>query len=96
MAVGLATLFAGYTLAYFGYCSIKGPGVGFLDLLVPGRTVMIPTSGGSGSSGSGESNPLGLAEKTRTPGTIGPTLGNGAPPAILGVNADNGQPVPYA
>jgi len=35
--VGLLVAFAGYTLAYFGYCSIKGPGVGLVDMLVPGR-----------------------------------------------------------
>jgi hypothetical protein len=44
--VGVAFAFLGYTLLYFGICSLRGPGVGFLDLLVPGREVVIPGSGG--------------------------------------------------
>jgi len=35
--LGLLFGFAGYTLIYFGYESIRGPGVGLLDLIVPGR-----------------------------------------------------------
>lgn len=65
MAVGIGLAFGGYTLIYFGYCSIRGPGVGLLDLLIPGRTVTIPTgtptnTGGAASapskSASGGSN----------------------------------------
>ena len=35
--VGLVLALLGYTLVYFGYESIRGPGVGFLDLIIPGR-----------------------------------------------------------
>lgn len=42
--VGLVLAFAGYTLAYFGWCSLRGPGVGLVDLLIPGRDVTIPDS----------------------------------------------------
>ena len=37
--VGLVFLFGGYWLGYFGWESLRGPGVGLLDLIVPGRTV---------------------------------------------------------
>lgn len=40
--LGLLVTFAGYTLAYFGWCSLRGEGVGLVDLLVPGRVVVIP------------------------------------------------------
>lgn len=48
-AVGLALGWVGYTLAYFGFCSIRGPGVGLLDLIVPGRDVTIPQQGDLGA-----------------------------------------------
>lgn len=55
--VGLALAFAGYTLAYFGWCSLRGPGVGIVDLLVPGRPVTIPDgttpNAGAGNNGQG-------------------------------------------
>jgi hypothetical protein len=34
---GILVAFAGYTLAYFGWCSLRGPGVGLVDLVIPGR-----------------------------------------------------------
>lgn len=37
LPVGLAVTLAGYTLIYFGVESLRGPGVGLLDLIVPGR-----------------------------------------------------------
>jgi hypothetical protein len=37
--LGLVFAFVGYTLVYFGVESVRGPGVGLLDLVVPGRTV---------------------------------------------------------
>lgn len=42
--VGIAVAFVGYTLIYFGWCSTRGPGVGLLDLVIPGRPVVIPGS----------------------------------------------------
>ena len=42
--IGLLIAFAGYTLGYFGWCSLRGPGVGLVDLLVPGRPITIPGS----------------------------------------------------
>lgn len=53
MALGLGVFWIGYTLSYFGYCSVRGPGVGLFDLIVPGRTVVIPGSSGPGGSGPG-------------------------------------------
>lgn len=52
--VGLAFAFIGYTLVYFGWCSVRGPGVGLLDLVVPGRTVVVPTAGGGGGQPSNQ------------------------------------------
>lgn len=46
MPVGLAITLAGYTLMYFGIESLRGPGVGLLDLIVPGRF-----QGGANASG---------------------------------------------
>lgn len=37
LPLGLAVLLGGYTLAYFGIASLRGPGTGLLDLIVPGR-----------------------------------------------------------
>lgn len=37
LPIGLAVLLGGYTLTYFGFESLRGPGVGLLDLIVPGR-----------------------------------------------------------
>lgn len=61
---GLVLAWAGYTLIYFGVCSVRGPGVGLFDLVIPGRTVLIPASsdplakagivfGGTGAAGKG-------------------------------------------
>jgi hypothetical protein len=64
--LGLVVVFAGYTLAYFGWCSVRGPGVGLIDLVVPGRPVVIPGSSASSSSSSAP------ATHALPPGTLGP------------------------
>lgn len=51
MALGLGVVFFGYWVSLFGFASLRGPGVGFVDLIVPGRTVNWP-AGGSGADGS--------------------------------------------
>lgn len=35
--VPFAVVFSGYTLVWYGWALLKGPGMGFLDLLVPAR-----------------------------------------------------------
>lgn len=35
--VPLGVVFVGYTVTYYGFTLLKGPGVGFLDLLIPSR-----------------------------------------------------------
>ena len=35
--VSLLVLLAGYTLVYYGATSMQGPGVGILDLIIPGH-----------------------------------------------------------
>ena len=80
MGAGLVVMFGGYWLAYFGFCSLRGPGVGLLDLIVPGRDVTIPGSDSTTSSstgGGGAKLPAGTAPKgqsglpTPAPGTPG-------------------------
>lgn len=58
--VGLLIAFAGYTFAYFGWCSLRGPGVGLVDLLVPGRAVLIP----GGAAKAAQLDPAGFANLT--------------------------------
>lgn len=67
--VGLALGWVGYTLMYFGYCSLRGPGVGLFDLIIPGRDVQIP-AGGSGGVNIG------------TPGQTIPGTSAGGPAAL--------------
>lgn len=33
--IPLAVIFGGYQLAWYGWSSLQGPGMGFLDLLLP-------------------------------------------------------------
>ena len=68
--VGLALVWVGYTLAYFGYCSLRGPGVGLLDLVVPGRTVDV----GGGLLAGGLAQPAGLGPNTPGGGPGGSTV----------------------
>jgi hypothetical protein len=68
--LALTVGWVGYTLTYFGFCSLRGPGVGILDLVIPGRTVVIPNSGGSGQPGFTEGFPNGT--------TIGPVQPDGS------------------
>ena len=35
--LGLATVFVGYTVAYYGFTQLKGGNWGFLDLVIPSR-----------------------------------------------------------
>lgn len=35
--VPLGVIFAGYQITYYGFALLKGPGMGFLDLLLPQR-----------------------------------------------------------
>ena len=57
MAVGLGTIFIGWWVGLFGFASLRGPGVGFIDLIVPGRTVNWPASSNSGNGGDVATNP---------------------------------------
>lgn len=77
MAVGLGLSFVGYWLAYFGYCSIKGPGVGLIDLIVPGRTITIP--GGNTNPTTPQGLPPGSTLPPTTPGGPSSTVNPQAP-----------------
>lgn len=87
MLFGGGTAFVGYWLIYFGFCSIRGPGVGFLDLIVPGRQVTIPAGGSGGGAGvapgatpSGTLFPPGTVLPPTSPGGQGQTVDPNAPP----------------
>lgn len=83
MGLALAVGWSGYLLVYFGVCSVKGPGVGLLDLIVPGRTVVIPTSAsaqgpaGGGPGAGGSTPPGGSLIPGQDPGGPGVTPGPG-------------------
>lgn len=79
MAFGVGATFLGYWLAYFGYCSLRGPGVGLLDLIIPGRdaTVTIPPAG---PTPSGTLFPGGTKLPPTSPGGQGQTVDPNAPP----------------
>ena len=81
---GLALAWVGYTLAYFGFCSLRGPGVGLLDLVIPGRTVVIP--GNSPTFGQG---PVGKIDPAT--GAVTPNFGQGAPYRLVPVPGQPGQ-----
>lgn len=81
--VGILIAFAGYTIAYFGWCSLRGPGVGLVDLLVPGRDVQIPdgSSTGTAKSGAAAKSPgliKGAGAGNVGAGNVGPRGASGA------------------
>lgn len=78
LPVGLAITLTGYTLIYFGVSSIRGPGVGLLDLIVPGRF-----KGGPSSSTSNNVGPMPSA------GQISTAL---AQPGATGANSEQQGP----
>lgn len=90
MGVGLGLVWVGYTLAYFGVCSLRGPGVGLLDLVIPGRTVVIPSGGSTNDSAIGATGGGvgGLTHK----GNEGFAPGATYDPKTGLLNPGNGQP----
>lgn len=53
-ALGAGVALVGYWLAYFGWESIRGPGVGLFDLIIPGRLdAAQATAQGAASQGGG-------------------------------------------
>lgn len=89
MLVGIITGWTAYTLIYFGFCSVRGPGVGLLDLVIPARAAGVQIPGGSSSSGAPASTSQlpGLSPGT----TYGPP--NMAPPPP-GNSTGERNPVP--
>ncbi len=56
LLVGVGVVWAGYVLTYFGKLSLDGPGVGLLDLMLPGRFKGFPPKSiGSTPAARGES-----------------------------------------
>jgi hypothetical protein len=80
--VGLLIGFVGYTLMFFGYESIRGPGVGLLDLIVPGRPFNPYTSTGATSSTGSTGSSAAAATPPSTKGlNLNPKPKQGAPSA---------------
>lgn len=54
--IPLSVIWAGYTLAWFGYAMTKGQGIGFTDLIIPSRVSKVDAAikqwGGSGDTAS--------------------------------------------
>lgn len=48
--LGFGIAWAGYTLIWWGWSSIQGPGVGIMDLVIPGR---VPSHNMAGQTGVG-------------------------------------------
>jgi hypothetical protein len=86
---GLALLLGGYTLVYFGWDSLQGPGTGLLDLIVPGRYKGPTKASGIGpADASGSATPAGVAGAGAPPNQ-GVTVG----PSGIGVTISD-QPAP--
>ena len=70
--LGFAIAWAGYTLMWWGWSSLQGPGVGIMDLVVPGR---VPAHNMAGQTSVGyvpagtvpSANPQALAQIPPTP-----------------------------
>jgi hypothetical protein len=88
MALGIGVVFVGYWIGMFGFCSLKGPGVGLVDLIVPGRVSghVIPNPGAtaqstispSGTAPAGPQNPV-FSPPPGSPAPKGPTV---IPPTV--------------
>lgn len=74
-ALGLALAWTGYTLVYFGFCSTRGAGVGLFDLVIPGRTFIIP--GGDPFPVPANTGESGFAEPDPATGKGGGAVGGG-------------------
>lgn len=69
IGVGFGVTLAGYTMMWWGWERMHGPGVGFANLLVPGRWAGHAKPAGSSSSsssGGGSSAPLGSRQNPIT------------------------------
>jgi hypothetical protein len=86
--LGFAIAWAGYTLIWWGWSSIQGPGVGFMDLVTPGR---VPTRAPKDQASAAAQTPGlttgGLPPVTPNLPSGAPDIGNGfATGPILGHN----------
>lgn len=108
--IGALVFLAGYTLTWFGYARLKGPGMGILDLIVPSRIAnaqAVIAGWGSSTGTSTTKGGSGSPSTTTSPGTTSPTTGltpgqqsqpGGVPGlggGISGVTA-SGNPLPVA
>ena len=75
--IGALVFLAGYTLTWFGYARLKGPGMGILDLIVPSHLeAALGTVAGWAPVGGPGINGQAPAPGTATPGPGAP----GGPP----------------
>jgi hypothetical protein len=93
--IGALVFLAGYTLTWFGYARLKGPGMGILDLIVPSHlgAAQAVIAGWSSSTSSPSSGPGSVTNSdgasTITPG--GPVDPYGNPTSGGGINVGGGK-----
>lgn len=88
--IGAFVFLAGYTLTWFGYSRLRGPGMGILDLIVPSHlpSALATIAGWSTSTPAGTSTTQN-GVTTTTPG--GPTDAYGNPTTGGGINVGQGR-----
>lgn len=73
--VPLAVLWAGYTITWYGYVLTKGPCLGLLDLVLPGRTAKVDdcraTNHGTVPATPGTADIFGGPKEELAPGPFG-------------------------
>jgi hypothetical protein len=91
--LGFAIAWAGYTLMWWGWSSLQGPGVGIMDLVIPGRVPRHISDSGAGSGPTGATaaqlgGPLGVG--TFLPGLSAPSAPTSAGPLGAGAFIPSG------
>lgn len=81
--LGFGLAWAGYTLLWWGWSSLQGPGIGIMDLVIPGR---VPKHVSEAASAPGNSGISSGNLQPATPQQLGGPLGAGLflPKSTLG------------
>lgn len=83
-AVGLALLWLGYSVAYYGVTQIRGNNYGFLDLMLPGRWSVVRQAPPPNDRGESPVAGSSTSSTTTVPETSSPTTPEGAVTATPG------------
>jgi hypothetical protein len=77
--IGFGIAWAGYAVLWWGWTTLQGPGIGFMDLITPGR---VP-----GHSSDASSSPVSTAlSSVLAGGAVGGAIPNPAPSSPATVN----------